>query len=92
MFKIIFFLISLFSSLSSYSGSLEDYLNLVSSQCETTNKLIIKKSLIELIQGHDCKAAFTSLLLRDCPQLSCKILNSYLNSLNSSQSGAVVGK
>ena len=92
MIKSILLLILFVFSFSSYSGGLDEYMNVVSSYCPSANKLIIKKSLIELTQDQNCKSSFTSLLLKDCPQLNCTVLIGFLTSLNSVQNGAVIGK
>ena len=79
-------------SLNLHAESLEDYLSTISNLCPVSNKLIIKKSLIELTSAQNCTTLFTSLLLKDCPQLNCNSLVDHWVAFNSKNSGAVIGK
>ena len=55
------------------------------------NKLLIKKSLIELINGDECSGKFTGLILSQCDKLKCNQLKNIYLELERVRSGSVVG-
>jgi hypothetical protein len=75
----------------SMAGGLDEYMSAITSQCSEINQLIIKKSLIELTQEQSCNSPFTTLLLKQCPQLKCASLINNLVTLNGVKSGSVIG-
>jgi hypothetical protein len=84
---LLFFLVSNFS----IAGGLDEYMSAISNQCTDINQLIVKKSLIELTQEQSCNSPFTTLLLKQCPQLKCASLINSLVTLNGVKSGSVIG-
>jgi hypothetical protein len=75
-----------------FASGLEEYIASVHNQCAGVNQLIIKKSLIEITQDQNCTEVFTSLLLKQCPQVNCFKLLSFWASFNNTTSGSVIGK
>ncbi|MBP9679788.1 MAG: hypothetical protein KBD76_00165 [Bacteriovorax sp.] len=69
------------------SADLSEIINSISAQCPKVNILIIKKSLIEMRGSNFCQGTFTSILLKECPQINC----STLTSINTN-AGAVIGR
>jgi hypothetical protein len=90
--KLYLLLFVLFFNIPSNAGGLEDYINAVKTQCLNINPLIIKKSLIELTHDQNCGNSFTSLLLRECPNVSCSLLLNNWVTFNNAKAGAVIGK
>ena len=58
---------------------------------QNINKLLIKKVLIELINGEDCTGKFTSILLAQCEKVKCNGLQKIYLEVEQVRSGAVVG-
>jgi hypothetical protein len=76
----------------SYAANFDQALVTISNQCPEVKLLVIKKSLIELHQNRFCGNTFTTLLLKECPQVTCSSLQSIADILSNSKSGAVIGR
>ena len=75
-----------------YAAGFEQAIVNISNQCPDVKLLVIKKSLIELHQNHFCGNTFTSLLLKECPQVTCSSLQSIADTLSNNKSGAIIGR
>ncbi len=82
----------LFSIGITQAASLDEIITSISNECPQLNKLVIKKSLIELHSSKFCSSTFTTLLLNDCSKLNCSTLISYSDSLSEGSSGSVIGR
>lgn len=58
---------------------------------EKVSKLLLKKSLIELVKGQECDAKFTSIVLSKCTSLSCQELYAIYKEVEQVRAGAVIG-
>ena len=91
MSKILLFFF-LFSSEFVHAVSLDEVITSISKECTQVNRLVIKKSLIELHNSKFCSSTFTSILLNDCSKLSCTTLIYYSENLSDRNSGSVIGR
>jgi hypothetical protein len=91
MYKILIFSY-LLSLTTAHAASLNEIITSVNTQCPQVNRLVIKKSLIELHSSRFCTGTFTTLLLNDCSQLSCNTLISISDNLSDTNSGSVIGR
>lgn len=82
----------LFSIELVHAASLDEVITSISKECTQVNRLVIKKSLIELHNSKFCSSTFTTLLLNGCSKLSCSTLISYSENLSDRNSGSVIGR
>lgn len=78
--------------MSTNAEVLDEYYKSINKICPSTNVLLIKKSLLEISSEQSCTSLFTSVLLKECPKLTCLFLVENWSTINAKNSGAVVGK
>lgn len=85
------FTISTFSTQA--DSKIHRYQNKVKSICEDKhlNNLLLKKSLIELVKGMECRGKFTQIVINKCQELSCKKLGRIYKNLEQQRAGSIVG-
>lgn len=88
----ILILLLLLSIRLTHAASLDEIITTISSECPQVNRLVIKKSLIELHNSKFCSSTFTTLLLNKCNKLNCSELISHSESLSESNSGSIIGR
>ena len=69
------------------------YKKYVKNECHKTkiSNLLIKKSLIELVKGFECKGMFTNLIIKKCRQIDCRKLTEIYRQVQQVRAGSVVG-
>jgi len=53
----------------------------------TINELLLKKSLIELINGGGCESKFTSIVIKNCEQMDCQRLQAIYKNVQQAKRG-----
>jgi hypothetical protein len=89
-FIILFTLIA--ASTNSHASYFEKFIKTVSSQCQNTSTLILKKVLIELNRNEKCEGTFTAKLLNECKSMSCNELLTIYQDISQEVSGSVIGR
>jgi hypothetical protein len=80
-----------FSTLA--SSKIKRYQFKVQKACESNhlNLLLLKKSLIEMVNGEECAGKFTSIVLNKCNSLNCQELSQIYKEVEQFRAGSVVG-
>jgi hypothetical protein len=81
-------------SFSVRAGSVEDFSKFVLDKCPSLNTLMIKKSMIEIIQYEKeaCKKTFTGQLVSQCTSVSCDELTLAYKKIHTKSEGNVIGE
>lgn len=81
-------------SFSTYAATASNFTEQIHIICPKIKSLIIKKSLIELINNtsSNCEGLFTKTIIRKCPSLNCQVLISIYTEIMEKESGKVIGR
>jgi len=88
------FSVMLFIGLSNatYGADYNFFSKTISTQCNLTNKLILKKTYLGFIRNNQtCNGSFAKRLLNSCKEMTCKSLLTTFEESRERESGNVIG-
>ncbi len=75
------------------AGVVSDFISEVKNQCSSSNSLLVKKAMLELLGGdNSCEGTFSKKVLSKCNEINCEQLNEILTTIKSKYDGSVIGR